>query len=116
MNNSVFRKTMENIRQYKEIKLVTNRQKYVKYVIKPNFIHLSIFERVFCFKNGRTEIKMNKLVYFGQVISDLSKTLIFKWRKYGSRVKLCYMDTDRFAYETETKHFYKNIAKNRDKV
>ena len=37
VNNSVFRKTMENIRIHKDMKLVTNEQKYLEYVMKPNF-------------------------------------------------------------------------------
>ena len=54
---------------------------------------------------GKTEIKMNKLVYLGQAILDLSKTLMYEFHydcmrpRYGSKVKLCYMDTDSFVYE-----------------
>ena len=35
--------------------------------------------------------------------------------KYGSKVKLCYMDTDSFVYEIETKYFYRKIAKDVEK-
>ena len=54
---------------------------------------------------GNTEIKVNKPVYLGQAILDLSKTLMYEFHydymrpKYGSKVKLCYMDTDSFVYE-----------------
>ena len=64
---------------------------------------------------------MNKPVYLGQAILDLSKTLMYDFDynymrpKYGSKVKLCYMDTDSFVYEIETKDFYRNIAKDVEK-
>ena len=54
---------------------------------------------------GNTEIKVNKPVYLGQAILDLSKTLMYEFHydcmrpRYGSKVKLCYMDTDSFVYE-----------------
>ena len=35
--------------------------------------------------------------------------------KYGRKVKLCYMDTDSFVYETETEDFYRNIAEDVEK-
>ena len=54
---------------------------------------------------------MKKLVHLGQAILDLSKTLMYEFHysymhpKYGSKVKLSYMDTDSFVYEIETEHF-----------
>ena len=60
---------------------------------------------------------MNKLVYLGQAILDLSETLMYEFHyeyirpKYGSKARLCYMDTDSFVYEIETKDFYRDIIK-----
>ena len=71
MNSSVLRKTMENIRNHKDMKLVTSDKKYLKYVMKPNF------------KDGHPFSKhlfaMNKAVYLGQAILDLSKTLMYEF-------------------------------------
>ena len=61
MSNSVFGKTMENIRDHKDMKLVTSREKYVKYVMKPNFKDGHPFSKhLFAIEMGKTEIKMNK--------------------------------------------------------
>ena len=108
MNNDVFGKTMENIRNHNDMKLMTIEQKYQKYVMKPNFKDGYLFSRqLFAVEMGKTEIKMNKPVYLGQAILDLSKTLMYEFHydfmrpKYGSKVKLCYVDTDGFVYEIE---------------
>ena len=108
MNNSVFGKTMENIRNHKDMKLVTSDKKYLKYVMKPNLKDGFPFSKhLFAVEMGKTEIKMNKPVYLGQAILDLSKTLMYEFHydfmrpKYGSKVKLCYVDTDGFVYEIE---------------
>ena len=69
MNNSVFGKTMENIRNHKDMKLVTSDKKYLKYVMKPNFKGGHPFSKhLFAVEMGKTEITMNKPVYLGQVI------------------------------------------------
>ena len=122
MNNSVFGKTMENIRNHKDMKLVTSDKKYLKYVMKPNFKDGHPFSKhLFAVEMGKTEITMNKPVYLGQAILDLSKTLMYEFHydymrpKYGSKVKLCYMDTDSFVYEIETEDFYRDIAKDVEK-
>ena len=65
----------------------------------------------------KREITMNKPVDLGQAILDLSKTLMYEFHydymrsKYGSKVNLCYMDTESFVYEIETECFYRDIAK-----
>ena len=59
---------------------------------------------------------MNKPVYLGQVILDLSKTIMYQFHydymipKYGDRLKLCYTDTDSLIYNIKTEDFYVNIA------
>ena len=118
MNNSVFGKTMENIRNHKDMKLVTSDKKYLKYVMKPNSKDGHPFSKhLFAVEMEKTEITMNKPVHLGQAILDLSKTLMDEFHydymvpKYGSKVKLCYMDTDSFVYKTETEDFYRDIAK-----
>ena len=64
---------------------------------------------------------MNKPVYLGQAILDLRKTLMYEFHydymrpKYGSKVNLCYMETDSFVYEIEAEDFYKDIANDVEK-
>ena len=116
MNNSVFGKTMENIRKHRDMKLVTSEQKYLKYTKKPNFKdHLWFSDNLIIVEMGKTEIMMNKPVYLGQAILDLSKLVMYEFHydymkpKYESKVSLCYMDTDSFVYEIETEDFYRDI-------
>ena len=86
MNNSVFGTTMENIRNHKDIKLVTSDKKYLKYVMKPNFKDGFAFSKhLFAVEMGKKEITMNKPVYLGQAILDLSKTLMYQFHYYYMR-------------------------------
>ena len=100
------------------MKLVTSEQKYKKYVMKLNLKDGRPFSKhLFAVEMGNTEIKMDRSVYFGQVILDLSKMLTYEFHydymrpKYDSKAKLCYIDTDSFVYEIETEDFYRDIAK-----
>ena len=120
MNNSVFGKTMENVRKHKDIKLITNEKKYKKQVMKPNFKGrkgcIKFSDHLMAVEMGKTNIKMTKPIYLGQAILDLSKMVMYEFHydymlpKYGEKVKLCYMDTDSFVYRIETYDFYKDIA------
>ena len=64
----------------------------------------------------KIKVVMNKPVYLGQAILDLSKLIMHKFHydymlpKYGDNIKLCYMDTDSFLYDIETEDFHKYIA------
>ena len=64
----------------------------------------------------KTEVRMNKPIYLGQSILDLSKMLMSEFwydylkPKYGDKIKLCYMDTDSFVLLIKTEDFYKDIS------
>ena len=118
MNNSVFGKTMENIRKHKDIKLITNAKDYLKNVMKLNFKSGIFFgENLMGCEMGKVKVVMNKPVYLDQAILDLSKIVMYKFHynymlpKYGNNLKLCYMDTDSLMYRIETEGFYEDIAK-----
>ena len=123
MNNTMFGKTMENIRKHRNIKLVNNEEEYLKNVMKPNFKSGALLglDLMGC-KMGKVKVVMNTPVYLGQAILDLSKTIMYEFHhdymipKYmrsmseapGDKLKLCYMDMDSLIYSIETKDFYKD--------
>ena len=117
MNNSVFGKTMENIRKHRNIKLVTNREAYLKAVMKPNFKSGTLFgTNLMGSEMGKIKVVMNK-VYLGQAILELSKIVMYefhyddmKWKYNNDKLTLCYMDMDSLIYDIETDDFYNDIA------
>ena len=103
MNNSVFGKTMENIRKHRDIKLVMNKKVYLKKVMKPNFksgTNIKFSKNLIACEMGKVRILMNKPVYLGQVILDLSKIVMYEFHysymipKYSKNLQMCYMDTN----------------------
>ena len=116
MNNSVFGKTMENIRNRVNVKLVTDKIKAEKLAAKPNFKHCNIFnENLIAIHMKKTFLTFDKPVYLGMSILDLSKTLMFDFHynyiktKYGDKAKLLFTDTDSLMYEIRTEDFYEDI-------
>ena len=117
MNNSVFGKTMENIRNRVDVQLVNNKMKAKKLAAKPNYMHCTIFDKTLvAIHMKKTKLVFNKPIYLGMCILDLSKTLMYDFhynyikKKYGSKAKLLFTDTDSLAYEIETEDFYKDIS------
>ena len=103
MNNSVFGKTMENVRKHRDIKLVTTDKRRNQLVSEPNYHSIKGFpEDLVAIKMKKTKIKVNKPVYLDLSILEISKTLMYKFwydyikPKYQNNAKLCYMDTDSF--------------------
>ena len=118
MNNSVFGKTMENIRNRVNVKLVNTQERLKKLSAKPNYKSCKIFtENLISVHMKKTSLTMNKPVYLGMCILDLSKTIMYDFHynyikpKYGENAKLLFTDTDSFLYEIETEDFYKDISK-----
>ena len=119
MNNSVFGKTMENVRNHRDIKLVTNDAQRRKYVSEPNYHTGKHFSNnLMAIEMRKTKVVMNKPVYLGQAILDISKTLMYEFwydylkHKYGDKAQLYYMDTDSFIIHIVTEDFYKDIVDN----
>ena len=117
MNNAVFGKTMENIRKHRDIKLVTTNKRRSKLVSEPNYHTMNyISEDLSIIEMNKTRVKMNKPIYLGLSILDISKILMYEFwydymkPKYGNDVKLCCMDTDSFVMNIKTNDFYKEIA------
>ena len=116
MNNSVFGKTIENIRKRQNVILVDDRKLANKLSSKPNFDRATIFdENLVAVHMKKTEVYFNKPIYVGQAILDLSKTLMFDFhynyirKKYGNKAELLFTDTDSLMYLIQTDDFYRDI-------
>ena len=121
MNNSVFGKAMGNIRKHREIKLVKTDKKRSKLVSEPNYHTINLIsEDLSIIEMKKTKVKMNKPIYLGLSILEISKTLMYEFwydymkSKYNDNVRLCYMDTDSFTMNIKTNDFYKDISDDLD--
>ena len=108
---------MENIRKHRDIKLVTTDKKRSKLVSEPNYHTINLIsEDLSIIEIKKANAKMNKPIYLGLSILEISKTLMYEvWydymkSKYVNDVKLCYMDVDSFIMNIKTNDFYEDIA------
>ena len=122
MNNSVFGKTMENIRKRVDVRLVTDEKKLLKLTSKPTYVSSKIFnENLVAVHKIKETLTLNRPAYVGMCILDLSKTLMYDFHykyikeKYGQKAKLLFTDTDSLTYEIEAKDVYKDFFKDKDK-
>ena len=117
MNNAVFGKTMENVRNHKDIKIVASSKRRSILASEPNYHSTKYISKdLLIMEMNKVEVKMNKPIYLGQAILDISKTLMYEFwydyikPKYEDKARLCYMDTDSFVMHIKTEDFYKDIA------
>ena len=103
MNNAVFGKTMENVRKHRDSKLVTTDKRRNQLVSEPNYHTTKWFsEKLLAIEIKKAKVNMNKPIYLGLSILEISKTLMYEFwydymkPKYVDNVKLCYIDTDSF--------------------
>ena len=110
-NNLVFVKTMENLRKYRGIKLITRERRRNYLVSEPNYHKPKFFTgNSFAIEMIKTQILMNKPVYLGLSILNLSKTVLYEFLYDYQNEKLCYMDIDSFVVPVKTDDIYKDIA------
>ena len=122
MNNAVFGKTMENVRKHRDIKLVKTDKKRNKLVSEPNFHTMKLIDNnLAIIEMRKVKVKMNKPIYLGLSILDISKITMYEfWYdyvkiKYEDKARLCYMGTDSFVVNIRTKDFYKDISQDVNK-
>ena len=120
--NSIYGKTVQNDRNHRDIRLVTTEAKRNKLASEPNYQSTKCISKHFLvMEMKKTEVKINKPIYLGQVVLYLSKTLMFEFwydylkPMYGDKIRLCYTDTDSFIMHIKTDDFYKDISADADK-
>ena len=113
MNNAVYGKTMENVREHINFELVDTQERYAKCVNNPTFKHRHIInENLVGVEKLKEKVKLNKPIYVGMSILDLSKLHMYSFyydvlkEKYNENVRLVYTDTDSFVIHTKTKDVY----------
>ena len=117
MNNSVFGKTMENVQNHQDIKLMHNAKKFKKLTAKSNFMSFKIFtELLTTVHMAKQDILLNKPTYVSMSILDISKTFMYNFHynhlksMYGNRAVLLMIDTDSLVYSIKTDNLYDDMC------
>lgn len=122
MNNSVYGKTMESVKNRKDVRLITKwdgRFGAEALISKPNFHACSIFnEDLIAVEMDKLQIYMNKPIYIGLCVLDISKTVLYEFhyefakKQLDAEYKLLYVDTDSLLYEIKCEDAYDIMKKN----
>ena len=112
LNNSVFGNTIENVRKHGVIKLVRTDKRRNQLVSEPNHHATKCFwGDLLDIEMKRMKVKMNKPIYLGMLILDISKTLMHEfWYDYTDTDIFRYMVTDSFIFHIKTEDFYREIV------
>lgn len=121
MNNSVFGKTMENVRNHIDAHLITDKLKMEQKINSPYYKGTQIiYDENYCYvEMNQKQIKLNKPIYVGFAILELSKTLMYDFHynfiknKYSDNAKLLFQDTDSLTYHIKTKDLYQDFYDNK---
>nr|DAC81291.1 TPA_asm: PolB [Ladona dragonfly adintovirus] len=116
MNNAVFGKTMENVRKRINFEIVSNEKRLRKLIASSMFLDRTIYgENLVGVHSRKRKTFMNKPIYIGQTVLDISKILMYNFYynhlrlRYEKNVSLLYMDTDSFILEVKTWDFYEDM-------
>ena len=116
MNNSVYGKTIENLRKRVNVSLITDPDKLLKHSSKPTFVSCKIFnENLVAVHKIKETLTLNKPAYVGMSILDISKTLMYDFHynyikeKYGNNAELLFTDTDSLTYNIKTEDVYQDF-------
>ena len=122
MNNAIFGKSMENVLNRSNIKLINNDpEKLLKLIKEPNFQHAYQISNKLCLVES-TPIKtvFDKPIYLGASILETSKLHMYQFwydhlkNKYNNKIELIYTDTDSFIIQVETDDIYKDMLEDKN--
>ena len=121
MNNSVYGKTMENVRKHGDFEIVNTPERFQKLVNKPLFKHRHIInEDLVIVEKDKHTVELNKPIYMGMSILDYSKIHMYSFYydvlkpKYQDNIKLVYTDTDSYVIKVETDDLYEDFKEMND--
>ena len=120
MNNSVFGKTMEQVKNMMKLHITTDEQNAKKWFSKINLKGRRKFDGMHLIEMYHTEIEYDKPLYVGSTILDLSKLHMMDFhynvieKNFKGRYHLCYTDTDSFIYSIQHDDIYEWIKDNRE--
>ena len=121
MNNAVFGKTMENMRGRVDISLYTEEKQALRQFTKPQYQQHKIYSKdLIAIKMSPKTVELNKPVYVGLAVLDLSKLHMYEFHydyikpKYGDNATLLFTDTDSLCYHIKTEDLYKDNKENAD--
>ena len=121
MNNSVFSKTMENLRKRVDVRLLTDEKKLDKLTAKPTYMSSKIFkENIMAVHKVKETLTLNRPAYVDMCILDLSKMLMYDFhynylkKKYDNRARLLFTNTDSLTYKIEAEDVYNDFWNDKD--
>ena len=121
MNNAVYGKAMENLRNRIDVKLARNKKDYLKWTSKPSYISHKIFDNdLVAIRKNKVTLTLNKPAYIGMCILELSKVLMYEFHydyiknKYGNNSKLLFTDANSLMYEIKTEDVYKDFSNDKE--
>ena len=119
MINSVYGKTMENLRKRINVRFVNNKKDFLKYTSRPTYVNHKLFNKNFAaIHEIKPVLLLNKPVYAGFTVLDLSKWLMndfhYNFIKKNFSAKLLFTDTDSLNYEIKSENVYKEFYKWKD--
>jgi hypothetical protein len=121
MNNSVFGKTMENLRKRVDIQLINREQRLLKVTAKPGFKSFKIFnDDLASVELTKQNLILNRPIYVGSIL-ELSKVLMYDFHynhiksRYGGKAELLFTDTDSLCYNIFTDDLYNDMEQDKDK-